>query len=294
MSETVGSTDRYPLVTDVPPRAKQVKQGFGDSLLGAVRDNPASAALIGMGAAWLFFGGARTSIFGARSHGHDRPRHRREQDDDDMRFEAAQARYVDRFGGASRDPGNGGRGFVDSVEGSAQQAGSRVAENASSLAGGVARGYEAAASYASDATAYVGSTAHDASRAGSRMVRSQAGQIQQTVGDFFEDQPLALGVLGLALGAGVAALLPATDIEREYLGETSDAVKDQARAAAGEKLGEAKNLAGAALDEIAREAKAQGLTTEAAKDQAADLKDRFSQVASAAQTSVREEAGKVS
>lgn len=37
--------------------------------------------------------------------------------------------------------------------------------------------------------------------------------------ELFRARPLALGALGLAIGAGIAAALPKTDIEDAYLGE---------------------------------------------------------------------------
>ena len=40
-----------------------------------------------------------------------------------------------------------------------------------------------------------------------------------------EKQPLVLGVFGLVIGAAVAGAFRTTDIENEYVGETSDAVK---------------------------------------------------------------------
>jgi hypothetical protein len=270
------------------------RKDFGTTLTDAVRENPASAALIGMGVAWLFFGGSKTSLFVSkrdddRDRGH-RNRHRSERDDYEMRFEAPRhvGRTSDRFGTMASGVGSAANDAVDAVGYGAQQAGSSIASGASSVAGAASQGYDAAASYAGDAASYIGSHAYDAGRAGSRIARSQAGHVQQTVGEFFEDQPLALGVLGLALGAGVAALLPVTDIEREYLGETSDELKAQARSLVGEKIGEAKDLAATALDEVGREAEAQGLTKAKLGEVAADLKDRVGNVASAAKESVSE------
>ena len=37
---------------------------FVNALQDAVRENPISAALIGMGALWMFMGGSNTSLFG--------------------------------------------------------------------------------------------------------------------------------------------------------------------------------------------------------------------------------------
>ena len=52
--------------------------------------------------------------------------------------------------------------------------------------------------------------------------------VRSNLSDLFRAQPLALGAIGIAIGAGIAAALPATEIEADYLGETSDTVKAKA------------------------------------------------------------------
>jgi hypothetical protein len=295
MSETTirrYSSHTVEVGADTAPVRPEAKQDFGTSLTNAVRDNPASAALIGMGAAWLFFGGSKISLFGSKAHDgrvrHDSPRQERENYE--MRFEAQRSsgRETDRFGaipGRFESAVNDATGAVGS---GARRSASGIADGASAMAGAASQGYGAAASFADDAASSIGTRAYDTGRAGSRAIRSQAGNVQQTVGEFFEDQPLALGVLGLVLGAGVASLLPVTDVERQYLGETSDELKAQARSAVGEKLGEARDLASTALDEVVREAEAQGLTKANATGAASDLKDRVGNVAGAAKDSLAE------
>lgn len=286
-------TSTYPEDPTIPSAPNTVsKKDFGASLTDAVRDNPASAALIGMGVAWLFFGGSKTTLFGTKKtddRGH-RDRDRSERDEYEMRFEASRhaGRSSDHLGAVASGVGSAANDAADAVGSGARQVGSGIASGASAVADAASQGYGAATSYAGDAATYIGSSAYDAGRAGSRVVRSQAGHVQQTVGEFFEDQPLALGVLGLALGAGIASLLPVTDVEREYLGETSDELKAKARSLVGEKLGEAKDLAATALDEVAREAEVQGLTKSKLGEVAADLKDRVGNVATAAKDSIGE------
>ena len=46
------------------------------------------------------------------------------------------------------------------------------------------------------------------------------GSVRSSLSDLFRAQPLALGALGLAIGAGIAAALPSTEVEAEYFGET--------------------------------------------------------------------------
>ena len=52
--------------------------------------------------------------------------------------------------------------------------------------------------------------------------------VRSNLSDLFKAQPLALGAIGIAIGAGIAAALPATEIEADYLGETSDTVRKKA------------------------------------------------------------------
>src|SRR5436190_16728494 len=64
-------------MTDVPSHRNEQRTAYGtaasdtpggrdfvNALQDAVRENPASAALIGMGVLWMFMGGSNTSLFG--------------------------------------------------------------------------------------------------------------------------------------------------------------------------------------------------------------------------------------
>jgi hypothetical protein len=74
--------------------------------------------------------------------------------------------------------------------------------------------------------------------------------------DLFDRQPLLLGALGLAIGAGIASSIPTTEAEKDVMGETSDFIRDTVT----EKVAQVKDVADAAL----HEAKVQGLTPRAA------------------------------
>jgi hypothetical protein len=54
------------------------------------------------------------------------------------------------------------------------------------------------------------------------------GTLQSNLADVFRAQPLALGAIGVAIGAGIAAALPSSELEAAYLGKTSDRVKGNA------------------------------------------------------------------
>jgi hypothetical protein len=108
--------------------------------------------------------------------------------------------------------------------------------------------------------------------------------------DLFKAQPLALGTIGLAIGAGIAAALPNTDIEKSYLGETSETLKNKAAEIAGQQIDKAATVAAAVVETAADEARRQGLTIDGAKAAMDDLSGKVGRVVDAAGKSVSETA----
>jgi hypothetical protein len=68
--------------------------------------------------------------------------------------------------------------------------------------------------------------------------------------DFARDQPLVLAGLGLALGAAVGAAFASTETERQFMGETSDDLKERGYAFAAENYDKSRSMAEAAYDEF--------------------------------------------
>jgi hypothetical protein len=106
--------------------------------------------------------------------------------------------------------------------------------------------------------------------------------------ELFRAQPLALGAIGLAIGAGIAAALPKTDVENAYLGEASQTIKTQAAEITGQQVEKATALASDVVEAAAAEARKQGLTPDDAKAAAEDVKGRVERVVDAAKNSVGE------
>ena len=100
--------------------------------------------------------------------------------------------------------------------------------------------------------------------------------------EVFRAQQIALGAIGLAIGAGIAAALPASEVEDTYLGETSDTVKAKATEFASEQAEHVTKVAGAVIDAVSEEARRQGLTMEEAKSAAGDISAKIARVANAA------------
>jgi len=114
------------------------------------------------------------------------------------------------------------------------------------------------------------------------------GNVRNNLTDLFKAQPLALGAIGLAIGAGIAAALPATDIENSYLGETSETLKSKAAEIAGDQIEKAASLATDVVETVAEEARKEGLTMDGAKAAMSDLSGKVGRVVDAAGKSVSE------
>ncbi|MBR1224250.1 MULTISPECIES: hypothetical protein [unclassified Bradyrhizobium] len=116
------------------------------------------------------------------------------------------------------------------------------------------------------------------------------GTVRGNLADLFKAQPLALGAIGLAIGAGIAAALPNTDIEKSYLGETSETLKSKAAEIAGQQIEKAATVAATVVETAADEARRQGLTIDNAKAAMDDLSGKVSRVVDAAGKSASQSA----
>jgi hypothetical protein len=98
--------------------------------------------------------------------------------------------------------------------------------------------------------------------------------------ELFRAQPLALGAIGLAIGAGMAAALPS--VENAYLGDVSETIRSRTAEIAGQQIDKAASLATDVIDATAAEAREQGLTTDGARAAVKDITGRVGRVADAA------------
>jgi hypothetical protein len=108
--------------------------------------------------------------------------------------------------------------------------------------------------------------------------------------DLFNEQPLMLGAIGIAIGAGIAASLPTTQIESEYFGETADEFKAKAGEFAQQQTENAQDLAREVAFAASEEARRQGLTADNLKAAVGEVGDKIRRVAEAAGDNVRQRA----
>lgn len=110
----------------------------------------------------------------------------------------------------------------------------------------------------------------------------------KTVFETIEQNPLLVAGVGLLIGGLIASALPRSEIEDNLVGEASEAAKNRARDAASRGFDAAKGAAGEILENVARQAGAEGLTSDGLDTAAKDIGQRVRRVAEAAVTTAFE------
>lgn len=167
--------------------------------------------------------------------------------------------------------GSGGAGAGSS--GSSGQGGHSASQHGSSGAKG---GLSGAAETARSATESARQTAGDALEKASNWGREQYGSASRTVSEasrrsaqefsrrrrgiegFVEENPVMVGVVGVAAGLLVGALLPSTRRENQVFGRYADEVRDQGLRYARELAEQGKHFVEENLDAVAKAAPPQG------------------------------------
>jgi hypothetical protein len=237
-------------------------RAIASNLAAQIKENPLPIALVGVGLAWLILGkGSR---------------------------HAAYDPYAEAYGdfGADHRTGNGnGKGMGEKIRSAARGAGAALqsaAEGISSAAQGVADAARRAGEGFSSAAHAVGDTGHrvqdamgraaDSTRHGfadaaggarggidqARKFGHDVGEYGQraarSAGDYFTQEPLVAGAIGLAVGAAIGALLPPTEMEDRLFGEARDKVADEAEKVAAEQFERAKETAAEVYQNVKSEA----------------------------------------
>jgi hypothetical protein len=173
-----------------------------------------------------------------------------------------------------------GRADVRAVATKASELGERMQDTASDLS----RAVGDAASSARDVVLSGGASQSKRGAFGDQIFSTA----RSNVSDLFENQPLALAAVGLALGAGLAASLPITSTETNLLGEASANLQVAARGVVGEQIERASEVLSGVATSVTQEARVQGLTKEGLEDKANAVAGAIRNVLTQATSKVQE------
>jgi hypothetical protein len=272
---------------DVEDYVRGKKDSFLQSLEQRARENPVQTVAIAAGAAYPLWGiisripvpllliGAGLAL--TRRSAEDQGRVSNPSFAQNARERLSGAtdaarQKADELSGAVQDQFKSG---MDSV----RRAGDRLSEyssEASDAVRNIASGIGQKASEGAESLRAVGS---DAASMASEMLSPEsmkrAGtQASDWVNDTVSRNPVIVGVVGLAIGAIIAAALPTTQQEDKFLGPVADDLKQKAGDAALEGVVAAKEIAREIYQEAASRAKEQGLSLDGAKEFAGQVGEK--------------------
>jgi hypothetical protein len=239
--------------------------GFVDDLNDAIKENPVAAGVVGMGVLWMLFGTAKISGLGRA-------------------LPSAAGVVSSAVGIAAEATGDAVSLTASRVSNVARQAGetisTRLGEAATAVRDGASAGSDAIKDKSEAMTGSISNAGNPAPSSQSHIGSS----IKQNLSETLEGQPMLLGVIGAALGAGIASMFPATKMEQELMGETGTAAKHKLQEIATAAVDRAKDV----VDEVKKEAAVQGLTSEAAKDDLQSIAQKVKTAAATSQQNLKE------
>ena len=227
-----------------PLQAVAVGAGLAYPLWNLMRAIPAPLLLIGAGLALS----RSTAVRDATDEAIARAREAAEEASDATR------RKMDELRDSADSMRERASGLVssmtDRVSTKASDAGSSMTQAKASMAD------------ASDAALDRGRAAIDQGRsaldAAGERITSFASEARHKLGSTYEQNPLLVAGIGLAVGALIASSLPTTTAENRLFGDTSDKLRRRAADAAAEGLDAAKEAAGNVLETAVQEASSAG------------------------------------
>src|SRR5204863_2864028 len=196
-----------------------------------------AAGLIGAGIAWMLMGGAKG--FGAMAGA--------AKDAAGMSASAATAAGGAVAGGAVAG------GVTKAASATAAGLKSVASDAAGSVASLVPDISVSDTDKAFEAGADAGATVANRINSGAATGREYAAAIQSRLSESLEKQPLLLGAIGLAIGAGIASTFATTAVESELMGEQGSAAREKLQGLAGDVTDRAKQIASELKDEAGRQ-----------------------------------------
>lgn len=217
---TVGRAEQA--VSDASESARQA----GGSFIETIKQNPIPAALVALGAGWLWRSRQSTS--------------------------RSQQEYLRSY---YREPYPSGRGYGGSYAGGHEEAGG--------VGQAAGRVQERAGEMASPVQSQAGQTMEQAQqRVGewSGQAQQQMRSARSQFDRLLDENPLGVAVAAFGLGAAVGLALPETQREHEMMGPARDTMMEKAQSAAQQTMEKVSEVADTAQQAAQQKAEEQGLT----------------------------------
>jgi hypothetical protein len=202
---------------------------------------------------------------------------------------------ADQIRGSAASAGSELNSASDRVRDGATSLGDAINTRAGELRDGVTNLASSAADATRDFTADAAASARGAAASAKQSASETAkglrdkasdlsGRAGKTFLDTVEQKPLLVAGVGLLLGGLIASALPRSETEENLVGEASATTKRRAQEAAAQSFEVAKGAAGEIIENVARQAGTEGLTSEALDASARDIGHRIRRVAESAVT----------
>jgi hypothetical protein len=178
---------------------------FVDDLNNAIRENPVSAGLIGLGVLWMFLGADKIASFANA-------------------LPSTARRVTESVDSAA-----------DRTSAAAYATAKRVNETIQDVSNSAKAGTLEAGKDINLAT-------QNATRAANEFGHKLVKSIQQNVTTTVQERPALLGVVGIGIGAGVASMFSSTCFEQDLVGDAASKVQSKIRDIAGQTAHHAENV----------------------------------------------------
>jgi hypothetical protein len=192
----------------------------GSSTIATIKQNPGPAALTALGIGWLVLSGKRNAAHTQAG----------------TSVQSSTVHDVSAVGGQVHAAASTASATVGDVAGQIGQTTSQVAGQAKDMASGV-----------------VGQTQQVTGK-----LTDQVAQTPNRLRHRIEENPVPLGILGMALGGAVAMMLPETQRERSVLGEARDSLVQTARSSTQSTMERAQGVIQQAGETLEQELKGEG------------------------------------
>jgi hypothetical protein len=191
-----------------------------------------------------------------------------------------------------RDNGDSHSDSAASIVDSASAKGRALKSGVADLAGTTGERVRKIASDSNSAVQNALASTQDAAFETAKDLQNRASaasdRTRRTMLETIEQNPLLVAGVGLLVGGLIASALPRSDLEDNLVGEASEATKNRARDAASRGFDAAKSAAGEVLENVARQAGTEGLTSAGLDNATKDIGQRVRRVAEAAVTTAFE------